>query len=307
MSAVGTTSVASSTATAAAKLAEYAQSTSTETATQKVTQLSKALENLIEKAQNFGLSLIIALIILFVGRKLIRTFLRFEKHFMERMKVEVGLAKFLQSATEILLTILLFFVVISQLGIDTTSLITVLGTMTLAIGMSLQGSLANVAGGILILLMHPFRVGDYVITSYGEGTVTMVGIVYTTIETVDNKVITVPNGELSNSAVTDLSANDHRRVDITVGVGYEADLKQAREVLVRTAQANERVLSELPVEAHVDELADSSVNLLLICWVKRADYLNARWELNEAIKVALDAEGISIPYPQMDVHLQKAE
>ena len=171
----------------------------------------------------------------------------------------------------------------------------------------IQGSLSNFAGGVLILLLKPFRVGDYIIEHSGgkEGTVTEISIFYTKLLTIDNKVVMVPNGTLSNSSITNVSTMEKRRVDLVVGIAYEADIRTAKEVLYSVAEAEEARLPEEEILVFVDELGDSSVNMGVRIWVKTEDYWSARWRLTENIKYALDSHNISIPYPQMDVQIKQ--
>lgn len=261
------------------------------------------LESLLPAAKTLIFNIIIALVIYFVGRKIIKIVLNMMDHALSRTKVDVGVAKFLHSVSRVAMYAFLAFLIIDQLGVNTASIVTVLGTAGLAIGLSLQGSLSNMAGGVLILLMKPFKVGDYIISSYGEGTVSMIGTVYTTIITVDNKVLTIPNGEISNAAVTDVTAMPQRRLDITVGIGYEADLKKAKEILSNVFTQNPYIDPDREVQIFVDSLGDSAVNLGAQGWVDTGDYLKAKWEITEQIKISFDEAGISIPFPQMDVHV----
>ena len=161
------------------------------------------------------------------------------------------------------------------------------------------------AGGILILLMKPFRVGDYIMTSFGDGTVQAIGLVYTTITTVDNRVLTIPNGTLSNSAVTDASMMPERRLDISVGISYDSDIKKAKEVMERVYLSCPAVTADKGINVHVSSLGDSAVVIEAFGWVPGSEYLKSKWYITEEIKLQYDAEGIKIPYPQMDVHLDK--
>lgn len=262
-------------------------------------------ESLVPTVKTLIFNVIIALIIYFVGRKIIKVVLSMMDRALSRTKVDVGVAKFLHSVCRVAMYAFLAFLIIDQLGVNTASIVTVLGTAGLAIGLSLQGSLSNMAGGVLILLMKPFKVGDYIISSYGEGKVSMIGTVYTTIITADNKVLTIPNGEISNAAVTDVTAMPQRRLDITVGIGYEADIKKAKDILSNIFAESPYVDPDKEVQVFVDSLGDSAVNLGAQGWVDTGDYLSAKWEITEQIKLSFDEAGISIPYPQMDVHVGK--
>lgn len=265
--------------------------------------IKEFLESLLPAVKTLAFNIIIALVIYFVGRKIIKIVLNMLDRTLSRTKVDVGISKFLHSVARVAMYALLAFLIIDQLGVNTASIVTVLGTAGLAIGLSLQGSLSNMAGGVLILLMKPFRVGDYIICSYGEGKVSMIGTVYTTIITVDNKVLTIPNGEISDAAVTDVTALPQRRLDITVGIGYEADLRKAKEILSRIYKESPFIDQDKEIQVFVDSLGDSAVNLGVQGWVDTGNYLKAKWAITEQIKLEFDKEGVSIPFPQMDVHL----
>ena len=198
--------------------------------------------------------------------------------------------------------------ILGQLGVNTASIITVLGTLMLAVGMSLQGSLSNVAGGILILFMKPFRVGHYIISDYGEGTVSMIGLFYTTLTTKDNRILTIPNSQISNCAVTNCTQNPVRRLDTIVGISYDADIRLAKEIMEKTARECQYVIKDDPgreITVFVDALGDSSVDLGLFCYVNSPDFLAAKWQITEEIKLRFDKAGISIPFPQVHVHMEK--
>ena len=194
--------------------------------------------------------------------------------------------------------------ILGQLGVNTASIVTVLGTMMLAVGMSLQGSLSNVAGGILILFMKPFRVGHYIISDYGEGTVSMIGLFYTTITTKDNRVLTIPNSQISNCSVTNCSQNPVRRLDIIVGISYDSDIRRAKEIMEKIARDSAYVLQDRDITVFVDNLGDSSVDIGLFCYVNSPDFLTAKWQITEDIKLRFDDAGISSPFPQVHVHME---
>ena len=200
--------------------------------------------------------------------------------------------------------VLLAFVIVGQLGVNTASIVTLLGTAGIAVGMSLQGSLSNVAGGILILLMKPFKVGDYVMTKYGDGTVRTIGLVYTVLTTIDNRTLTIPNGELSNSAVFDASAMTERRLDIAVGISYDSDILKAKKIMEEVYQSCPGFLADKDLTVHVAGLGDSSVTIEGFGWVKGSEYLKSKWYVLEEVKLRYDAEGIQIPFPQVDVHMK---
>ena len=219
--------------------------------------LEKLFETVAPSLQTLIFNIIVALIIYIIGRKLIKFLLKLLDKFLEHTSMDAGVTSFLMSAARMALYVLLIFVIVGQLGINTASIVTILGAAGLAISMSLQGSLANVAGGILILLMKPFKVGDYVMTSYGDGTVKAIGLVYTTIATLDNRTLTIPNGTLSNSAVFDASTMPERRLDTAVGISYDSDIRKAKEIMERVYLSCPSVIAEKGINVHVSGLGDS--------------------------------------------------
>ena len=265
--------------------------------------LEKLLETLAPSLQKLVFNVVISLIIFFVGRKLIDFLLKLLDKFLAKTSMDVGVSKFLVSAARTCMYAILIFMIVGQLGVNTASIVTVMGAAGLAISMSLQGSLANVAGGILILLMKPFRVGDYVMTSFGDGTVQAIGLVYTTITTVDNRVLTIPNGTLANSAVTDASMMPERRLDISVGISYDSDIRKAKEIMEEVYRSCPAVIADKGINVHVSSLGDSAVVIEAFGWVPGSEFLSSKWYLTEEVKLRFDEGGIKIPYPQMDVHL----
>ena len=208
----------------------------------------------------------------------------------------------------ILNAILMLFVIIAslnELGVDTTSLVAILGAAGLAIGLSLQGSLQNFAAGVMLLVFRPFKAGDFVEAGGAAGVVKSISIFTTIMTSGDNKEIIVPNGQIYSGTITNYSAKETRRVDMVVGIGYDADLKRAKEVLKELAAADSRILQDPAPTIAVAELADSSVNFVVRPWVKAADFWAVKFDFTEAVKLRFDQEGISIPFPQMDVHLHK--
>lgn len=252
---------------------------------------------------SFGIKLLIAGLIFFIGRRLIKMIQKMFQKSFERAGMEISVMKFLHSLIGFSLNAILVFIIAGQIGVDSASIIAVLGSAGLALGLALQGSLANFAGSILILVMKPFRVGDYIIFSQGEGTVSMIGLVYTTLMTVDNKSVTIPNGMLSNSTVTNVTVMDKRRVDLTVGISYSSDLKKAKEIMEEIYKKHPLILKEEPIAVYVDCLADSSIILGARGWVNASDYWTVRWDMTEQIKLAFDEAGVEIPFNQVDVHI----
>lgn len=269
-----------------------------------VSNMKTIVDELLPGIRSLAFNIVVCLVILIVGRKLISLLHGMLKKTLERTQADVGLIRFLGSALDIILHIILIFMILGQLGVNTASIVTVLGTLMLAVGMSLQGSLSNVAGGILLLLMHPFRVGHYIICDYGEGTVSMIGLVYTTITTKDNRILTIPNSMISNCAVTNCGENPIRRLEIITGISYTADIRLAKEILQQICDDNPLVLPEPEASIFVDSLGDSSVNIGLYCYVPSDSFLKAKWEVTEAIKLRFDESGIDIPFPQVHVHME---
>ena len=270
-----------------------------------VSNLKRFFESLLPGIRSLAFDIIVCIIIYIVGRKLIKLRHKMLNKTLEKTQADVGVVKFLGSALEIILYVFLFFMILGQLGVNTASIITVLGTAMLAVGMSLQGSLSNVAGGILILFTKPFRVGHYIISDHGEGTVTMIGLFYTTITTKDNRVLTLPNSQISNCAVTNCTQNPVRRLDTVVGISYDSDIRLAKEIMEKTARDCQYVLQDRDITVFVDSLGDSSVDIGLFCYVNSPDFLAAKWQITEEIKLRYDEAGISIPFPQVHVHMEK--
>lgn len=225
---------------------------------------------------------------------------------LERGSAEAGVISFVCSLTKYVLYFLLIMMILSGFGVTTGSVVALLGSAGFTLGLALQGSLANFAGGVLILILKPFKVGDYIIESAGgnEGAVVGITIFYTKLNTVDNKQILIPNGSLSNTTIVNVSAMENRKLDLRIGVSYEANLAKTKEVLRQVVDANELILKDEPIDIFVSELGESSVEMGVRVWVKNEDYWTLRWKMTEDIKNALDANEISIPYPQMDVHMK---
>lgn len=258
-------------------------------------------------AMDNGVKLLLALLLLVVGLWVIRRIVAVVTAALERGPADITLTRFFTSVTSIGLKTLLFISVISTLGVATTSFVAALGAAGLAVGLALQGSLSNFAGGVLILLFRPFRIGDYIEGQGVGGTVRDIQIFHTHLTTSDNKRVVVPNGPLANNNITNYSAEPTRRVDFVFGIGYSDDLRQAKAVLERLFEADARVLSDPELLVVVSNLGASSVDLTVRAWVNKDDYWPLKFDLTEQVKLAFDAEGISIPFPQTDVHLHPAD
>lgn len=263
------------------------------------------LQQLPDKALRFGVRVLMAVIVFLVGVQVIRLVRRIVRRSLKRGNADVGVIQFLDSFIKAVMYILLVFMIASGFGLDATSVVALLGSAGVAIGLAVQGSLSNFAGGVLILLLKPFRVDDYIkVDNEGhEGTVKEIQLFYTKLSTPNNHVVIIPNGALSNSSILNMSTLTERRMDILVGISYDADIRQAREVIMRVLEEDDAVLTSRDRRVFVEELADSGVNLNVRCWADNDEYWECKWRITEKIKYALDDAGISIPYPQMDVHL----
>jgi len=253
----------------------------------------------------WGLNIFFALLIFIIGKIVVSIIISVLKKVLRRTKMDDILLNFV---TSILKTILILFVVIAslnQLGIDTTSLIALLGAAGLAIGLALQGSLQNFAAGVMLLIFRPFKAGDFVEAGGVAGIVESISIFTTIMRTGDNKEVIVPNGTIYGGSITNYSARDTRRIDLVFGIGYDDSIKDAKVIMENIINADPRILKDPETQIAVSELADSSVNFVVRPWVKSEDFWAVKFDLTEKIKLAFDEQGISIPYPQMDVHLNK--
>ena len=279
----------------------------TQEAVKQVNQLTQYVQDSIPGLITFGLKVLAALVAFFIGRLVIRWIRKIVRRSFERSGADKGVEQFVDSLLKYGLYALLVFSLISSLGFDTTSVAAVLASGGVAIGLALQGSLSNFAGGVLILLLKPFVVGDYIIedTNGKEGTVKEIQIFYTKLSTIDNKTIVIPNGMLTNNSITNATAKDERQLDLRVGISYDADIRQAKNVIEKLLEKDECIIKNEQINVFVHELADSAVVLGIRAWVKNEEYWETRWRLLEEIKILLDENGIEIPYPQMTVHMQK--
>lgn len=253
----------------------------------------------------WGINIIFALVIFIVGRWISKILVKLLKTGLIRAKMDQILVNFIGS---IVATLLLLFVIIAslnQLGINTTSLIALLGAAGLAIGLALQNSLQNFASGVMLIVFRPFKTGDYIEAGGTTGVVESISIFTTTLRTGDNREVIVPNGAIYNGTITNYNARETRRIDMVFGIGYDDDIKKAKAIIQRLLDTDQRVLKDPPALIAVGELADSSVNFNVRPWVKTTDYWDVKFSLNERIKLAFDATGISIPFPQMDLHIER--
>lgn len=265
----------------------------------------KIMEFLFNLLASLGTKLLAALLVLFVGSRLIKFVKKWLKNSPKLEKLDMGVRTFLSSFLGITLYIILFVSIAMILGIPTTSFITALASCGVAIGLALQGALSNLAGGIMILVFKPFKIGDYIQTASTSGTVSNITIIYTVLKTPDNKTITIPNGTLTNSVVENYSTSEERRVDLVFTVGYDSDMEKVKEILLTAANSHEKVFKDPAPFARLSKHADSALEFTLRSWCKAEDYWDVNFDLLETVKKEFDENNISIPYPQMDIHIDK--
>ena len=252
---------------------------------------------------SFGYRLFAAAVILLIGSRVIKFTSKFLKRTLDKMGLEIGISRFLVSVAKAFQYGILIFIAAEKIGISSASIIALLGSAGIAIGLALQGTLTNFAGGVLILVTKPFKVGDYIISQGGEGQVSNIGVVYTTLVSADNRKIVIPNGTLSNEPMTNVTGMGKRRVDISVGISYTADLKKAKEILQRLFEEHPLVLKEEPIQVFVDSLGDSAVLIGGRAWAASENYWECRWNITEAVKLEYDKAGIEIPFNRIDEHM----
>lgn len=264
------------------------------------------LQDKVPEVIAFGIQVVVAIIVYILGVQIIKLFRKILKKTLTRRNTDVGAVQFLDALIKYIGYFVLIMIVLSCFGVATTSVVALLGTAGLTVGLALQGSLSNFAGGVLILLLRPFRVGDYIIedTNKNEGTVHEISVFYTKLITFDNKVVVIPNGTLANSSLTNVSQMEKRRLDLVVGISYSSDMKKAKDILLRIATKDVGVLSQEPVDVFVDSLGESGVNMGIHVWVATSDYWEVKWRLLEEVKTQFDGNGIEIPYPQVDVTMK---
>ncbi len=278
-----------------------------EAITEEIDRFQRYIDEYLPGVVAFGLRVLMALVLFFIGSRLIKLLRRIVRRSMERAGADVGVMQFIDSILKAFLYFVLVMLIASSFGVDTTSVVALVGSAGLAAGLALQGSLANFAGGVLLLMVRPFKVGDYIIQGDLEGTVSEIQMIYTYLLTPDNRKVVIPNGKLADNSLINVTAQEKRRLDIDVGISYTADLKKAKETGMKLLEREERVLKEEERLAVVSELADSAVILKLRFWVKPEDYWSVKWDMTEAVKLAFDAEGIEIPFNQVDVHIREEE
>lgn len=274
---------------------------------EKLSQISwkEMFERYVPVVCDYLLRIALVLVIFFVGRKLIKKIVSLCDQALKRHGMEVTVRRFFCNVINALGYICMLGILLQTVGLTATSLTALVASAGVAVGLALQGSLSNFAGGVLILLMKPFVIGDYIVQGNTEGTVKEIGLVYTELITADNRLIVIPNGTLIDSSIVNVTATGKRRLELSVGIGYKSDLKKAKEVLIRLGENDPARDPENPVNVFVSDLAESSVNLGLHVWVSSSEYWNAKWRLTENIKMAFDEEGIEIPFKQVEISVTK--
>ena len=276
-----------------------------EAITEEIDRAQAYMDQYLPGVVSFGLKVLIALLVFFISSRLIKLVRRLVRRSMERAGADTGLVQFIDSLLKAFLYFVLVMLIASGFGVDTASVIALAGSAGLAAGLALQGSLSNFAGGVLILMVKPFKVGDYIIQGDLEGTVSQIEMIYTSLLTPDNRKVVIPNGALADSSLINVTAQEKRRLDIDVGISYAADLRRAKEVCMKLLEQDARILQDEERLAVVSDLADSAVMLKVRFWVRPEDYWMAKWEMTEAVKLAFDENGIEIPFNQLDVHVRQ--
>lgn len=270
----------------------------------EIGKLTEYIGDKIPGVIDFALGVVLALVVFWIGTKIIKWIRNIIRISMEKGNVDKGVCQFVDSLVKFALYAILIFSIGSKFGLDTTSVAAALASCGVAIGLALQGSLSNFAGGVLILILKPFVVGDYIVEDNKgrEGTVKEIQLFYTKLVTADNKTVIIPNGTLANTSLTNVTAQDKRRLDLSVGISYDADLKKAKALIEGLLRMDDDILKEEGIDVFVDTLGESAVVIGVRGWVKKEVYWTAKWRLTEAIKLTLDENGIEIPFNQIVVH-----
>lgn len=268
--------------------------------------IQKFLEELPDKMLNLGIRVLLACLFLFVGINVVKFLRKIIKKSLTKASVDLGVIQFIDSFVKMSLYVVLGFMIASSFGVDAASIVAVVGSAGVAIGLALQGSLSNLAGGVLILVLKPFRVGDFIVedSKGNQGTVTEISMFYTKLTTTDGRIVVLPNGTLANNSITNVSAAKMRRLDIRVGISYQADLLLAKQLLFEIMKKDEATLKNEDILSFVEDLGSSEVVIGGRCYVDKDNYFAAKWRILEKIKLTYDEKGIEIPYTQMDVHVK---
>ena len=271
--------------------------------------IQKFMEGLPEKMLNLGVRVLLACLFLFVGVNIVKLLRKIVKKSLTKANVDLGVIQFIDSFVKMSLYVVLGFMIASSFGVDAASIVAVVGSAGVAIGLALQGSLSNLAGGVLILVLKPFRVGDFIVedSKGNQGTVTEISMFYTKLTTTDGRIVVLPNGTLANNSITNVSAAKMRRLDICVGISYQADLVLAKKLMFDILKADEATLKGEEILSFVDNLGSSEVVIGGRCYVDKDNYFPAKWRILEKIKLTYDENGIEIPYTQMDVHVKNED
>ena len=280
----------------------------TNEAAEDVNVFIQYLQDHIPNLISFAIEIVLALIFFFLGRIVIKWIRKLTRKMLERSNVDKGVETFVDSLLKFMLYGILLFTIATKFGFDTASVAALIASAGVAVGLAVQGSLSNFAGGILILLLKPFVVGDYIIEdNHGdEGTVKEIQLFYTKLLTVDNRTVVIPNGMLTNNSLTNVTHMDERKLELKVSISYESDLLKAKAVLADLIRKESRIMQDKEHKIFVDELGDDGVILGMRCWVSTEDYWNVRWNMLEEIKLTFDRESIVIPYRQMNVRIQES-
>ncbi|MDN3699109.1 MULTISPECIES: small-conductance mechanosensitive channel MscS [Vibrio] len=272
-----------------------------------LSQAEQWLSNNSELLIQYGVNIFSALAILFIGNMIVKAVAGSVAKVLQKKNMDKAVVEFIHALVRYTLFVIVLIAALGRIGVQTASVVAVIGAAGLAIGLALQGSLSNFAAGVLIVAFRPFKSGDYVEIGGVAGAVESIQIFQTILTTPDNKMVVVPNGAVIGSPITNYSRHDTRRIDHVIGVSYSADLQKTKEVITKILESDERILKEPGIQVGVLALADSSVNFVVRPWVKTSDYWNVYFDSLQAIKEGLDKEGIEIPFPQMDVHMNKVD
>ena len=284
--------------------AEQVVSETVQETAKTVEETAKWIADIMPTVRHLAFLIIECIIIYVIGRKLIKWILKIVNKTFEKRQTELSIARFMDSFINVALNVVLVIIIAGVLGVNGSSVIAIVGSAGLTIGMALQGSLSNFAGGILILLLTPFRVGDYIsVPGIGEGVVTSIQIFYTYVCTVDNRMIIIPNGTLSNASVTNVTHEPTRRLDMTISVDYDSDIDKVKAVLKDITDSQEMILREQPVDIFIDRFDESAITFGVRMWVNAENYFALKWKMQEDMKAAFDRNGISIPFNRVDVSM----
>lgn len=268
--------------------------------------ISSILGKLADKTMDLGGRILFAVVCFFIGAQVIKFVRKVVRKGMEKADADLGVKQFVDSFIKAALYVVLVFLIAASFGVDAASIVALLGSAGVAIGLAVQGSLSNLAGGVLILLLKPFKVGDYIVegVTNKEGEVAEIQIFYTKLITPDNRMVILPNGNLANNTIVNVTTRQFRRADVPVSVSYDSDLKMAKDVLLEMIKKDEKVLKDKDMLVFVDQLGDSGIVLNVRCWFTNEDYWEGKWRITENCKYVLDAAGIEIPYNKLDVHVR---